>query len=627
MALAVAAFVAYWPVRGQQFVSFDDDVYVTENPHVLNGVTWEGARWAFTTNHGTHWLPLTWLSHMLDCQVFGQNAGAHKLINVTFHTASALLLFLFWKRATAAVWPSAFVAAVFALHPLRVESVAWVAERKDVLSTFFWMLALWAYVRYAERPGVRRYLWVTACFVLGLMAKPMVVTLPFVLLLLDFWPLGRTSWAPPARGGFSRADPGRVIREKVPLFLLAVAGGMITVWVAHSAGAVVSPRKISVGLRVANAIISYGRYLGKMVWPSDLAALYPFPGAWPVSSIVIVAFLLVCGSVVIIRAADRHPYLVVGWLWYLGTLVPVLGLVQVGVQSMADRFTYIPSIGILICVAWGAADVAAGRMLVRVATAVGAVVVVSACAMATRQQLQYWKDSVTLFERAVTVTGDNFLAQGNLGVALCNQGRIGEGIPHLREAVRLSPNFAYAHEHLGRACFSLGKVDEGIQHLRQAVALDPASATAHNNLGVALLKLGRREEAAVEFAEAVRLRPDYALARTDLGGVLVSLGRADEALPHLREAVRLRPDNADAHDNLGCALAALGRYSEAIARYEQALRRNPNHADAHYNLGVLLAKLGRPAEAREHLDAAAKLDPGMTTARQSLIKKPAGKTP
>jgi tetratricopeptide (TPR) repeat protein len=622
LALALITLAVYWPVREQQFVNLDDDLYVTENPYVLHGLTWEGARWAFTTSHGTHWLPLTWLSHMLDCQLFGVNAGALKLVNVAFHIASSLLLFLALKRATAAEGPSAFVAMVFALHPLRVESVAWVAERKDVLSTFFWMLALWAYVQYVKRPGAGRYLWVIAFFVLGLMAKPMVVTLPFVLLLLDFWPLGRTPWSPPVHQGVSKADPRRVVREKLPMFALAAGWSVITFWVTHGAGAIVSTEKIPVGLRVTNALMSYGRYLGKMVWPQELAVLYPFSGVWSVSSVAIVTFFLVCGSVMVVRVADRHPYLVVGWFWYLGTLIPVIGLVQVGVQSMADRFTYIPSIGILICVAWGVADMAAAKPQMRMAAAVGAAVVVSACAVATRMQLRYWSDSVTLLSRTVAVTAGNPLAQSNLGVALCNQGREYEGIAHLQEAVRLSPNFGYAHGHLGRAYFLLGRVGEGLDHLRKAVALDPGSALAHNNLGIALAQEGRLEDAAAEFAEAVRLKPDYALAQIDLGGVLASLGRAEEALPHVREAVRLRPDSADAQDNLGYALAALGRYSEARARYEQALRLNPNHADAHYNLGILFAKEGKINEASVHLQSALQTEPNSKKFRQALDELP-----
>lgn len=660
-ALALVTAAVYWPVRGQQFVNLDDELYVTENPHVLNGLTWESVCWAFTTSHGTHWLPVTWLSHMLDCQLFGVNAGAHKLVNVAFHIAGTLMLFVVLKRATSAVWPSMFVAAVFALHPLRVESVAWVAERKDVLSTFLWMLVLWAYVRYVEHPGVRRYLWTVLFFVLGLMAKPMVVTLPFVLLLLDFWPLGRTPWAAPAREGFSRGRPERLILEKLPLLVLALISTGVQFWVTRSMGAIVSTGIIPIGLRVSNALVSYGRYLGKMLCPQDLAVLYPFPEAWSLSLVATAVLFLACASVVVARAAKRRPYLIVGWLWYLGTLMPVIGLVQVGLQSMADRFTYIPMVGILIGVAWGAADAVAVWPRARMAVVAGSAAVICACAVATRIQLQYWKNSVTLLSRAVAVTSGNFLAQSNLGVAWFNQGQVEEGMAHLLEAVRLSPNSAYAHNHLGRAYFSLGQVDDAIDHLRKAVALDPGDAAARNNLGVVLVKEGQLKEAAAEFAAAVRLRPDYVLARVGLGGVLVSLGRIEEAMQHLHEAVRLRPDSADAHINLGFALAAQEKFSEAILHYEQALRIKPEYPEAHdylgvalrsqgqitqavacfaeavrlkpdyaeaqFHLGAALALQGRTAEAREHLDAAVKLNPRMTAARHALEENRQEKAP
>ena len=618
VALALATVALYWPVRSQQFINFDDDLYVTENAHVRSGVTWESARWAFQTTHGTHWLPLTWLSHMLDCQLFGVDAGASKMVNVALHVASTLLLFLVLKRATTAFWPSLLVAVLFALHPLRVESVAWVAERKDVLSTFFWMLALWAYVRYAERPGAVRYGWVALFFILGLMAKPMVITLPFVLLLLDFWPLGRTRWATPARQGLSTLFPRRLVLEKLPLFGLAAGFGAAQYCVTHSAGAIVTAGTIPVGLRVTNALMSYGRYLGKMIWPRNLAVFYPFPASWPLSLVGMVTLLLVSVSIVVVWAAKRCPYLLVGWVWYLGTLVPVIGLVQVGTQSMADRFTYIPSVGIFIGVAWVIADVIAKRPGLRYAAIIGVAAAVVACAAVTRLQLQYWKDSVTVFRRALAVTSGNFLAEGNLGVALCNQNQIEEGVMHLQEAIQLSPRYAYAHGHLGRAYFSLGKADEAIYELRQAVALDPGSASGHNNLGTALAREHRPDEAAIEFAKALQLEPDSALAWSNLGGVLVTLGRTEEALRYLREAVRLRPDNADAHDNLGVALAGRGELAEALAQYEQALRLQPDHADAHYNLGILLAQQGRTNEAVKQLQDALKTEPGSEKVRRAI---------
>jgi len=567
VSLAAVTLAAFWPVRHQQFVNFDDDIYVTENPHVVNGLTLDGVRWAFTTTRGTHWWPLTWLSHMLDCQLFGLNAGAHKLVSVAVHIASALLLFLVLQRMTGEAWPSAFIAAVFALHPLRVESVAWVAERKDVLCTLFWMLTLWAYARYVERPGTGRYIWIVAFFVLGLLAKPMIVTLPVVLLLLDVWPLRR------------KAGPRQLAFEKLPLFALAVAASVATVWVTRSARAVVSTEVIPVGDRIANALISYARYLGEMIWPQNLAVLYPFPAAWPLWQVAGAAVLLVLVSAVTVREAQRRPYLLIGWLWYLVTLLPVIGLVQVGLQSAADRFTYVPLVGIFIGMAWSVADWVADRPYARVAAGAGAAAALCGCVVATRLQLRYWQDSVTLFRRAVAVTSGNFIARGNLGVALCNQGRFDDGIAQLTEALRLSPRYAYAQNHLGRAYFLAGRTNDAIAHLRRAVELAPNDAAGHNNLGIALAAVGKRDEAITEFTEAVRLRPDYALAQANLGGVLVDMGRTAEALSHLREALRLKPDLAAAHFQLGEALALQGKGGEAREHLDIAVKLDPNLAD------------------------------------------------
>lgn len=580
VALALTTIVVYWPVRGQQFVNLDDDLYVTENPHVLNGLTWESVRWAFTKSHGALWLPLTWLSHMLDCQLFGVNAGAHKLVNVTFHIASAVLLFLVLKRATSAVWPSAFVAAVFALHPLRVESVAWVAERKDVLSAFFWMLTLWAYVRYVERPGVGRYLWIVLFFVLGLIAKPMVVTLPFVLLLLDFWPLGRTAWSPPVRPGFSQVDLKRLVLEKLPLLALAMVSTVTQFWVTHSVGAIVSTGTIPIGLQVSNVPMSYGRYLGKMFWPQDLAVLYPFPAAWPLSLVATVVLLLACVSVVVARAARRQPYLFVGWLWYLGTLVPVIGLVPVGVQSMADRFTYIPMVGILIGVAWGVADAMAARSRTRVAAIAGAAAVICACAVATRLQLRYWKDSVTLLNHAVEVTSGNFLAQSSLGVALCNQGRIEEGMAHLLEAVRIEPRYVLARYNLAMALGRLGRDEEAIAQYRLTVWMRPDYADAHYDLGIELGKQGWFADACEEFAQAARYQPESAMAQYNWGVALAKQADSDKAIPHFRAALELSPGFAAAHYSLGTALLRQGRRAEAIRELQRAVELEPNSAEA-----------------------------------------------
>lgn len=569
--LASVTLAVFWPVRHQQFVNLDDDIYVTDNPHVVTGLNWQNVRWAFTATRGAHWFPMTWLSHMLDCQLFGLNAGAHKLVNVAFHAGSVLILFIFLQRATGKTWTSAFAAAVFAVHPLRVESVAWVTERKDVLSVFFWMLTMWAYLRYVERPGTARYMWMLCFFILGLMSKPMVVTLPFALLLLDIWPLRR----------------GWQVREKLPLFALATVAAVAQFCVTAHAGNISSTEIITWNFRLKNLAVSYALYLLKMFWPHNLAVLASFPSEQPVLRVVGAVALLVAITVATIQARYRRPYLLVSWLWFLGTLLPVIGVVHAaGLVLFADRYTYIPMIGVVIgAIRWAAE--ATNRPQFRLPVAAGALVLLAGCVVLTRAQLSYWSDSETLLRRTLAVSPGNFLAESNLGVALSNRGRLEEAIAHLQNAVQQQPRYAYAHNHLGRAYFSVGRIDEAIAHLREAVELSPNDAAGHNNLGLALAQEGRSEEAIAEFTRAVRLKPDYALAHANLGGVLVSLGKIEEALPHLREAVRLKPD----------------------------------FAEAQFNLGAALAQQGRTSEAREHLDLAVKLDPNLAAARRSLEEK------
>ena len=580
VSLVILTAAVFWPVRQQQFVNFDDDIYVTDNPHVANGFSLENVRWAFTATRGTHWWPLTWLSHMLDCQIFGLNAGAQKLVNVAFHIASTLLLFLFLQRTTRATGPSVFVAAVFALHPLRVESVAWVAERKDVLSMFFWMLTLYCYSYYVERPGWKRYVWVVISFALGLMSKPMIVTLPFVLLLLDYWPLRRTTkWS-------------RLVLEKLPLIALTLAASIATYAVARNAQALVSTESIPWGNRVVNALISYARYLGKCVWQTKLAVFYPYSTRWSLWQILGAVGVLGGVSAFAVAQIKRRPYVPVGWFWYLVTLLPVIGLVQVGWQSMADRFTYIPLVGIFIGVAWTLDDALGHRARMRLVTTTLAVTVIAACAIATRLQIQYWQDSVTLFRRATAVTAENSIALANLGVALCNQGQVDEGIADLTKALQYSPRYAYAHNHLGQIDFSLGRTNEALEHLRTAVELAPNDASGHNNLGIALAKTGNNQAATAEFNQAIRLRPDYALAYGNLGGVLVDAGRFAEALSPLREAVRLKPDFAAAHFYLGEAMAQQGQVPEARNELEIAVKLDPHLAGERRTMEQSIRELG-----------------------------------
>ena len=474
--LALASLIAYEPVHRNKFINYDDNDYVAENPYVRSGITRESVIWAFTTRHASNWHPLTWLSHMLDCQFFGTNPLWHHLMNLLFHVANTLLLFWVLKRMTGALWPSAFVAAVFALHPLHVESVAWAAERKDVLSGFFWMLTIAAYVRYAERPGIARYLLVFSALCLGLMAKPMLVTLPFVLLLLDYWPLGRFQ-------GRHAATIYRLIGEKAPLFALAAVSSVVTYIAQRGAGAVLLGQKLPLKLRAANAAVSYVSYIGKMIYPSRLAALYPHQASrLPLTQPIVCLVILIIVSAGIIYAARRARFLAVGWLWYLGTLVPVIGLIQVGVQAMADRYTYLPSIGIFIIVAWGAAGLLAGWRYRKIVLAISASIVLAALLLCTRMQVRHWQNSFTLFGHTLEVTERNYIMQNNYGNLLYQNGHPAEAAAHFEEALRINPKHTGALNNLGVISYSQGRIGWAIAHWTKAEKLKPNSADVLNNL-------------------------------------------------------------------------------------------------------------------------------------------------
>lgn len=595
------------------FVNFDDPEYVSQNPHVRGGLTAAGAVWAFTSSEAANWFPITWISHMLDCQLFGLRSGSHHLTNVFFHALATLLLFGFLHRATHARWRSAFVAFLFALHPLHVESVAWVAERKDVLSAFFWFLTLWAYVRYSERPNVRRYALVLASFCLGLMAKPMTVTLPFVFLLLDVWPLQRL-----------RVTERRVLLEKLPFFGLATFAAVVTYLVQRASGAVQALSIFPIELRAENALVSYMVYVGKMLWPTDLAVFYPYPqfiAAWQAAS----AGIAIVGiSAFVLRSFRAYPYLAVGWLWYLGTLVPVIGLVQVGAQARADRYMYVPMVGLSIMLAWGATDVV--RRWPRAKTAVLAVSAAgcSSCFALTAVQVRHWRDSESLFRHALAVTDRNYVAQHNLGVALAAMpGRLPEAIPHLEVALRIEPDSARAHTDLGNALANTpGRLEDAVAEYRTALRIAPDSAITHNDLGNTLLRTpGHGTEAIEQYQTALQLKPDYAEAHNNLGTALAGIpGRLQEAISEYEAALRIDPGYAEARTNLDAALANdPKRLPETIAHDQAALRAEPDSAEVHYNLGVALAKTGgRLAEAISEYEKALRLKPDYAEAQNNL---------
>ena len=622
--LIVAISAVFWQVRNHEFLNYDDKAYVTENSHVRAGLTLKGIIWAFTTTDADNWHPLTWLSHMLDYQLYGLNPAGHHLTSLLFHIVNTLLLFLVFKRMTGALWGSGFIAALFALHPLHVESVAWVAERKDVLSTFFWILTIWTYVRYTEQPRLNRYMLVLLSFALGLMAKPMLVTLPFVLLLVDYWPLGRLQFGP--RSGRHRLNTSRskgtsdqrsfalrLVLEKVPLFVLAAVSSFLTFFVQRSGGAVAPLELVPLENRVANALVSYVSYIGKMIWPHRLAVFYPYPDTFPIWHVAGAGLLLGAVSFLAILGARRRPYLMVGWLWYLGTLVPVIGLVQVGLQAMADRYTYVPFIGLFIMVAMGVPDILSGWRYRGIVMAISGGLLLAIFMAITWLQVQYWQNGVTLFEHALEVTPNNPLSQSSLGAALADQGKTQEAIAHYTEALRIKPYNAEVHNNLGAALIQQGKIQEAIIHYTEALRINPEYVEAHYNLGNALARQGNTQEAIVHYTEVLRIKPDDADAHNNLGNALSEQGKIEEAIAHYTEALRIVPHDVMVHNNLGNALARQGNIREAIVHYTEALWINPDFAEPHFSLGLVYLRMGDKSLALGEYKILKKINPDLAS--------------
>ena len=620
--LALVTVLVYLPVRHHSFLLFDDADYVTDNHHVQAGLTWAGVNWAFTTGHTGNWHPLTWLSHMLDVQLFGISSMGPHMVNVLFHVANTVLLFILLRRLTGALWCSAWVAALFALHPLHVESVAWVAERKDVLSAFFFLLTLWAYARYAQcrsRAESRALLWPSTLdyvlyvlalfsFALGLMCKPMLVTLPFVLLLLDYWPLQR----------FDASTVQHTVVEKVPFFLLSALSSGVTFAAQKSGGAVRSLASFPVSERMENALVSYARYLGKTFWPVDLAVFYPHPGHWPAEQVVSGAILVAGLCLGVVWFGRRFPFAVTGWFWFLGMLVPTIGLVQVSNQSMADRYTYLPSIGIFIILAWGAREVSMRWRFSKAVIGIGAGLTVIACAVRTEGQLHYWQDSESLFRHALAVTKGNFVAHNNLGSTLLQKGQVAEAIDQFRQALEVRPDYADAYCNLGSALLQKRRADEAIAQFRKALEVQPNHPLARYNLATTLLQNGRVNEAIAQFQNAVEIRPDDPLTHLNLGNALLQKGRLDEAVAQYQKVLEIQPDDADAHNNLGSALLKKGRLDEAAAQFQQALQIDPNHANAHHNLADIFLQQGRLDEAIARYQETLLLQPDCADAHNNL---------
>lgn len=584
-ALAVATLAIYGQVISHQFINLDDDLYIRDNPMVIGGLTPKGVAWAFTTFHSANWHPLTWLSHMVDGQLFGRNAGGHLVVNALVHLSNTLLLFVFLKRVTGASWRSAIVAALFALHPLHVESVAWAAERKDLLSTFFGLLCLLAYVRYVERPSLRKYALVAVWLALGLMAKPMLVSWPFVLLLLDYWPLRRIEWR--AANGIKRfaQDWLPLVREKLPLFCL-VAPSMVVTYIAQAhSSAVSSLIAVPLSWRLANSLVSYAKYLLLTFWPKDLAVYYPFlhhaAPAWQWAGALI---LLGAITAVAFRNARERSYLITGWLWFLGTLVPVIGLVKVGDQAMADRYTYVPSIGLFIALVFGLADLANIWRIGRVSIATATGVTILFLASLTTLQIRRWRDSETLFAYVLSVTSDNVFIQNHLGSVLNRKGKHAEAILHFAEALRIKPDFFDALANMGLALRQQGKAGEATSYYQRALKVKPDSVKAHMQLALALVEQEKGDEALQQFHEAMELAPNDPDIRTNLGLMLARQGKLSEATSELSEALRLEPNSADAHNNLGLVLLMAGQPEKSLPHFSAALRLKPNFAAASDNL-------------------------------------------
>jgi tetratricopeptide (TPR) repeat protein len=617
--LIALTLVVFLQVRHFDFVNWDDQIYLTENANVQAGLSWSNVVWALTTTHSPYWHPLTWLSHMLDVTMFGMDAGWHHVTSLVIHIASTLLLFAVFRRMTGEEGKSAFVAAVFAVHPLHVESVAWLAERKDVLSTFFLMVTFWTYVRYVDRPRAVTYSAVVAAYALALMSKPMVVTLPFALLLLDVWPLQRI--------GRSRSL-GSVLVEKLPLLALALIVSGATAIVQKQIGAVAGLDVLPLGARVTNALVGYVMYVWKTIWPTGLAPFYPFHG-YPAWVVVGAGLALAAATALAVACWRRWPFVTVGWLWYIVTVAPVIGLMQAGEQARADRFMYVPMIGLSIIVAWGATPLlghtrraGVGRLL---RPGVVATVLVLGLAVGAHAQTAYWSDSVTLWRRAAEVTQGNYIAYEKIGEALRDQGRFEEAIDNFEQALKVSPanspvHVAVVENNMGLVRERQRRFDDAERHFAEAARLNPQFAEAQNNYGNALAADGRYDEAITCYRAALVIQPDFTEALIGLGGSLVRLGRPEEAAAQYSAVLRRNPNLAEAHNGLASALLLEHRDDEALVELNRALELKPDLASAHLNIAILLLRKHDTAGARQHLETALSIDPNYEPARNVLAR-------
>ena len=629
--LAAAALMAFWQVNRCDFINFDDPLYVTENTHIMQGITWEAVRWAFTSAYANFWHPLTMISHMVDVQLFGLNPHGHHMTSLLFHIANTLLLFLILDRMTEAPWKSAFVAALFALHPLHVESVAWVAERKDVLSTFFWMLTMIAYVFYVERPQLKSYLATFALFILGMMAKPMLVTLPFVMLLLDYWPLQRleqkkavpetrtepdkpvsaqtvVNEARPAVHKYGWAGVRSLLIEKIPFFALIPLFSVLT-YIAEGEAVKHYPMKV----RISNAPVSYFIYIGKMIWPANLAVWYPHPGLWPLWQAAGAALLLGAVTAIVIMTAKRFPYLAFGWLWFVGTLVPVTGIVQIGGHGRADRYTYIPLIGLFVMIARGIPELLKKWQPTRFPTprkemlfALSALVLLSLF-IVTRTQVGYWRNNIALYDHSLKVSPSDVIYCSR-GLAYGKLGDNRQAISDYDRAIEINPKDVESYSNRGVAYRKLGNYRRAIEDYDRAIEINPKHAEAYYNRGIAYAELGNQRQAISDYDRAIVINPEYANAYNNRGATYGKLGDKRQAISDYDRAIEINPEYAEAYNNRGATYGKLGDKRRAISDYDRAIEINPKRAEAYYNRGIAYAELGYDNKAIEDMQKAARLD-------------------
>jgi tetratricopeptide (TPR) repeat protein len=599
--LTTAIFIVYWQVHSHEFLNFDDTTYVSSNPIVSLGLTLKGFLWALSFSNRTYWHPVTWLSHMLDVELFGLNSGMHHIMNMCLHTLNSLLLFVFLRSVTGSSWRSAFVAALFALHPINVDSVAWLAERKNLLSSFFWMLSLIIYIYYIKRPGILRYSGLLCVYSLGLLSKPTIMTLPFVFLLLDYWPLHRFEFV---QKPYHQQDVKRMgtryqyqgsalyllILEKVPLFILSLGSFFISSLSVKHGGMSISLKMVPLGLRMENAIVSYPVYLVKMLWPHHLTFFYPFPNYVPIWQVIGSLGIIFIISLLALKYFIRAPYLIMGWLWYLGTMVPMLGLVQGGLwPAIAERWAYLPFIGMYIILAWGIPDVFKGFRYKGVVLPASAIIILLILMTVSWRQVGYWKNVYTLNKHALDVSEKNYVAHTNLAEVLIDQDDLDGATMHCTEALKINPNYADAYNQMGVTLKKRGDLNESMKNYIKAIQIDPNNWEAYNNLGIAYIMQGQKNKGSLCLAKAIELNPENLTLYINMGNCLASQGKATEAIRIFTKAIEIKPDLVEARYSIGTILLSQGKINESIEQFRKVLAIDPSNLNARRNIASLLA--------------------------------------